>query len=64
MDAVLALAGEPGVSAGAVAESPQEKSLDEEWAEEPVIFGPQAQPRGCTPKVAPVRFVRRREAGA
>jgi nitrate reductase delta subunit len=62
LDAVLALAGEPGVSAGEAAETPKEKSLDEEWAEEPVIFGPQAQPCGSKPQIAPVQFVRRREA--
>jgi nitrate reductase delta subunit len=59
LDAVLALAGEPGVSAGEAAPTPSEKSLDEEWAEEPVTFGPQAQPCGPKPPVAPVRFVRR-----
>jgi hypothetical protein len=54
LDAVLALAGEPGVLSGEAAQPPKEKGLDEEWAEEPVIFGPEAQPQ-----VAPVRFIRR-----
>jgi hypothetical protein len=39
----------------------EEKSLDEEWAEEPVIFGPGATPT-CgdgMPKAAPIRFVPR-----
>jgi nitrate reductase delta subunit len=44
IDAVLALAGEAGVGAGEEAEAPKEKSMDEEWAEEPVIFGPAAAP--------------------
>ena len=63
LEAVLALADEPGLTAGEAAQPPAEKSLDEEWAEEPVIFGPAAQP--CGPKqqqAVPVRFVPRREA--
>jgi nitrate reductase delta subunit len=59
LDAVLALAGVPGVSSGEAAQPPKEKGLDEEWAEEPVIFGPEAQPCGSKPQVAPVRFIRR-----
>jgi nitrate reductase delta subunit len=59
LDAVLALAGEPGVSSGEAAQPPEEKGLDEEWAEEPVTFGPDAQPCGSKPQIAPVRFVRR-----
>jgi hypothetical protein len=50
------------MAAGEAAAAPKEKSLDEEWAEEPVIFGPAAQPCGSKPQVAPVRFIRRREA--
>jgi len=43
--AVLAAAGEAQFDAGS--EQPlAEKSMDEEWAEEPVIFGPAAAP-GC-----------------
>jgi hypothetical protein len=53
------LAGVPGVSSGEAAQPPKEKGLDEEWAEEPVIFGPEAQPCGSKPQVAPVRFIRR-----
>jgi nitrate reductase molybdenum cofactor assembly chaperone NarJ/NarW len=59
LDAVLALAGETGIDAGAAVEAPQEKSLDEEWAEEPVIFGTGAKP--CAPARKP-QFVPRREA--
>ena len=59
LDAVLALAGEAGISAGEAAEAPKEKSLDEEWAEEPVIFGPAVQPCASKPQIAPVQFVRR-----
>lgn len=63
LEAVLTLAGEPGLATGDAAQTPVEKSLDEEWAEEPVIFGPAAQP--CGPKqqpAVPVRFVPRRAA--
>jgi nitrate reductase delta subunit len=49
IDAVLALAGEAGVGQGDMAEMPNEKSLDEEWAEEPVIFGPAAAPCSSQP---------------
>jgi nitrate reductase delta subunit len=49
IDAVLALAGEAGVGSADVAETPNEKSLDEEWAEEPVIFGPAAAPCSSQP---------------
>ena len=46
--ALLGLADQPGLTPpdkrGPIQE---EKSLDEEWAEEPVIFGPEAGP-GCT----------------
>jgi nitrate reductase delta subunit len=59
LDAALALAGEPGISTGEAAEAPKEKSLDEEWAEEPVIFGPAAQPCASKPHVAPIKLVRR-----
>ena len=61
--AALALAGEPGLAARP-RERPAapEKSIDEEWAEEPVIFGP-AGAAGCgaaarTPAV--VQFMPRR----
>ena len=43
------LAGEAGVGAGEAAETPKEKSMDEEWAEEPVIFGPAAAPCSSQP---------------
>ena len=44
IDAVLASVGESGIGAGDTAAQPSEKSMDEEWAEEPVIFGPAAAP--------------------
>jgi nitrate reductase molybdenum cofactor assembly chaperone NarJ/NarW len=44
IDAVLTLAGEAALGAGDSAKAPTEKSLDEEWAEEPVVFGPKAAP--------------------
>ena len=58
--ALLAISGEPGLGTGAH-NSPdaEDKSLDEEWAEEPVIFGPTAA-SSCgaeMPSVAPIRFV-------
>jgi len=40
---VLAAAGETGI-AEVVPEAMPDKSMDEEWAEEPVIFGPAAAP--------------------
>jgi nitrate reductase delta subunit len=50
--AVLALVGQPGL-----ADNPplieDEKSLDQEWAEEPVIFGPAAAPQGCAAAADP-----------
>jgi nitrate reductase delta subunit len=58
--ALLSVAREPGLGKGARTEPEvEEKSLDEEWAEEPVIFGPGAAP-ACgdgVPKVAPIQFV-------
>ncbi len=46
VDGVLSAAGE-AVTTMERAEEPAEKPLDEEWAEEPVIFGPAAA-QGCT----------------
>jgi nitrate reductase delta subunit len=60
--ALLRVAHEPGLGKTAdAALQPPEKTLDEEWAEEPVIFGPEAAP-GCgaaKPQVSPLQFVRR-----
>jgi nitrate reductase delta subunit len=65
-DALLATAGEPVIDAARAARAYRsaEKPMDEEWAEEPVIFGPAA---GCTlaascasggaGRVNPVRFM-------
>jgi len=55
--ALLAIAGEPGLAKErrAVVEN-DEKPLDEEWAEEPVVFGPEAAPKSCgtsIPKLTP-----------
>lgn len=44
--AILASAGAEGFDARTVTEATPQKSLDEEWAEEPVVFGPAAAP--CT----------------
>jgi nitrate reductase molybdenum cofactor assembly chaperone NarJ/NarW len=72
--AVLALAGERGLSAHPErAATEPEKPLDEEWAEEPVVFGPAARPDygcaatpgGCgtaTPRPAVVQFMPRPHA--
>ncbi|MFZ5558729.1 MAG: nitrate reductase molybdenum cofactor assembly chaperone [Pseudomonadota bacterium] len=64
--ALLAVAGEKGLDPAAGTQAlAAEKPLDEEWAEEPVIFGPQAAwgsgAAGCgaQPQVAPVNFVPR-----
>jgi nitrate reductase delta subunit len=57
--ALLALAGKPGLSKGQRSEpQPEEKGLDEEWAEEPVIFGPAAACGEARPQVAPIRIHR------
>jgi nitrate reductase delta subunit len=57
--ALLSLVGEPGLSRGRRSEpQPEEKSLDEEWAEEPVIFGPAAACGEAKPQVAPIHFHR------
>jgi nitrate reductase delta subunit len=57
--AVLSLAGEPGLGKGQRSEpQPEEKSLDEEWAEEPVIFGPAAACGEAKPQVAAIQFHR------
>lgn len=63
-DALLAVAGEKGLDPAAARKAPPpEKPMDEEWAEEPVIFGPQAAcgSGGCgaRPQVAPVNVVPR-----
>jgi len=47
--AVLALAGQPRLETERVSESETERSLDDEWVEEPVIFGPAAA-SSCGPK--------------
>jgi nitrate reductase delta subunit len=59
--ALLSLIREPALGSGRHTEPAEpEKSLDEEWAEEPVIFGPAAAP-GCggTAGAQPMRFVRK-----
>ena len=65
--ALLSVIREPGLGSGKEqAPGQPEKSLDEEWAEEPVIFGPAAAP-GCdtrTPSVVPIQFVRKPHAGS
>jgi nitrate reductase delta subunit len=59
--ALLGIAREPGLSRGKRSEpQPEEKSLDEEWAEEPVIFGPAAACGEAKPQVAPIQFHNRR----
>ncbi|MCX7892795.1 MAG: nitrate reductase molybdenum cofactor assembly chaperone [Burkholderiales bacterium] len=44
--ALLEIAGEPGLRPGSVPPA-EERPLDEEWAEEPVVFGPGAAPTAC-----------------
>jgi nitrate reductase delta subunit len=59
--ALLGAAREPGLGKSVSAPAPPpEKTLDEEWAEEPVIFGPAAAPACGGPAPAqPVHFVPR-----
>ncbi len=63
--ALLALIGEAGLAA--LPRRIEEKPIDEEWAEAPVIFGPEGAPgAGCAPggkAASVVRFVKRRVAG-
>ncbi len=59
--ALLTMANEPGLGGGdRVSPEPPEKTLDEEWAEEPVIFGPAAACGEAKPQVAPIQFIRTR----
>jgi nitrate reductase delta subunit len=62
--ALLTIIGEPGLTAGKRDDEParEEKTLDEEWAEEPVIFGPAAGASCASgkPQVSVVQFVPRR----
>jgi nitrate reductase delta subunit len=61
---LLSVIRQPGLSAGGRAAAEPEKSLDEEWAEEPVIFGPAAAPGcGSTTGPKPLRFVPRSTSG-
>ena len=46
-DALLYLAREPRLGNVRTAPAVAEKPMDEEWAEEPVIFGPPGAPGGC-----------------
>jgi nitrate reductase molybdenum cofactor assembly chaperone NarJ/NarW len=66
LEALLAVAGEPALERKRQASPPAEKPLDEEWLEEPVIFGPAAacaaaaRCRGATAaQSAPIQFVSR-----
>lgn len=49
LGAILASAGADGFDAHPSREATPQKSMDEEWAEEPVVFGPAAAP--CKPEV-------------
>ncbi len=54
VDSALSAAGQKLISAEQ-AEEPAEKPMDEEWAEEPVIFGPAAG-QACTPGTGRSRY--------
>ncbi len=55
--ALLSLTGESGLKRDKSDEpAPAEKDLDEEWVDEPVIFGPGAACGEAKPQVAPIRF--------
>jgi nitrate reductase delta subunit len=61
---LLAIAGEPGLAARAGEASAtieeEERPLDEEWAEEPVIFGLGCgDARADAARAQPIRFVRK-----
>jgi len=59
--ALLAMAGEPGLAARPSQPAAKEKPIDEEWIEEPVVFGPAAG-AGCgagQPQTAVMQFVPR-----
>lgn len=62
--AVLALAGEPGLGQCRDRAAAIDKPLDDEWIEEPVIFGPAAAcGSGCgtpPPRPASIQFIPRR----
>ena len=65
LDSVLVLAGQRGLDAIPKGEEPPEKPLDDEWVDQPVIFGPAG---GCGAGAKPaetsvVNFVPRRSAG-
>ncbi len=57
--AILALAGEKGLAADP--RPPEDKPLDLDWAEEPVVFGPAGAPGACAAAAKPavVQFVPR-----
>jgi nitrate reductase delta subunit len=52
--ALLEFAGAPGLALDKARREPQpaEKPIDEEWAEEPVVFGPGAAPSSCGAQAA------------
>ena len=57
---LLDMIGEPGLMSGAPATAEaKEKPMDEEWAEEPVIFGPEAAPScgGGKPQPSVIKFM-------
>ena len=65
--ALLALYGQPGLTPpGERRPVKEEKSLDEEWAEEPVVFGPGAAPAcaGQNDVNAVIRFMPRVQSNA
>lgn len=59
--ALLDIAGEPRLGSGdRTAPATPEKSIDEEWAEELVVFGPAAACGDAKPQVAPIHIMRTR----
>jgi nitrate reductase delta subunit len=58
--AALKLAGERGLGTDRVPDGARERSLDDEWIEEPVTFGPGAAAGcGAAPGISTVRFMPR-----
>jgi nitrate reductase delta subunit len=59
LSALLALAGERGLAASVKPADPEDTTLDDEWVEQPVLFGLGCGDARRSPTVQPVRFVRK-----
>ena len=59
LSALLALAGERGLDASVNPSDPEDTTLDDEWVEQPVLFGLGCGDARRSSTVQPVRFVRK-----